>query len=317
MTVITKLSEIKYEESPVIVFNATVIDVQNEGDGEKKPFRFTLKLEDSGELLSVASWKFENLPIVKTLVLSDDVYRFEGTAGCFGNYGNQVRVGNISATGLHSTQKIIRTHSVVEVRREISGLISKYIKTDIIKTIINKLILENDNYFKWPAATKVHHNYESGLAVHSLGVCKNAISMWENYKGENIDIELIVAGALLHDIGKIDEYNVDGSRTLYGDLIPHSVSGADKVFQIAMYNGADPEKDTKVLLLRHIILTHHEKLEFGAPTQPNCVEAWIVANADNIDAKIESMNASLSNMNKWETSDKLISLNGGKVLKWK
>lgn len=314
--IIKKLDDIKYT-GEIITFNATVIEVSAEGDGEKKPYKFTAKLEESGETLQCLSWKFDNLETIKTLVLSDEVYEFEANASTYGNYGEQIRVGNIRPTGLRSTKKIIRTHSILEVRREISTLVSKYIKTDIIKLIINKLVLNNEDFFKWPAATKVHHNYEGGLAVHSLGVIKNALSIWENYKGENIDVELLVAGALLHDIGKLYEYNQDGSRTIYGNLIPHSVIGADRVMAIASVNGSDPDKDLKVLMLRHIILTHHEKLEFGASTLPYIQEAWIVANADNMDARVESMNVALSNLSMYQNSDQLISLDRGRVLKWK
>lgn len=314
---INSLQEIDYSKMELITFNATVISIIAEGDGEKKPYKFSVKLEESGDVATVVSWKFENLDIIKGLVNSDDVYRFEASAGNYGNYGNQIRVGNISPTGLKSDKKVIRTHNIDDVRREISAMVSKYIKTNPLYTLCQKLILENDAFFRWPAATKVHHAYPGGLAVHSLSVAKNAISIWENYKGENMNLPLIVAGALLHDIGKLDEYEVDGKRTIYGNLIPHPVSGENRITQVCIANGFNPEKDLDALMLRHIILSHHEKLEFGAAVQPYINEAWIVAAADKLDAEVESIENALSNLKKYECSEKLISLDGGKVLKWR
>ena len=121
---------------------------------------------------------------------------------------------------------------------------------------------------------------------------------------------------MLHDIGKLDEYDVDGKRTIFGNLIPHPVSGADKVLMVAAENGFNPAKDTNVLMLRHIILSHHEKLEYGAAVQPYINEAWIVAMADQLDARIESIEAGLTNIGLYENTEKLLSLDGGKVMKW-
>lgn len=317
MRTITALAAIDYSKTELIVFNATVISVIAEGDGEKKPFKFTVKLEDSGEVATVTSWKFENLETIKRLVKTNEVYRFEASAGNYGNYGNQIRVGNISPTGLFSEKKIIRTRDITDVRRDITALVSKYLCSNPLNMLCQKLILENDDFFKWPAATKVHHAYPGGLAVHSLGVAKNAIATWESYKGENMNIQLIVAGALLHDIGKLEEYDIDGRRTIYGNLIPHPVSGEKTVFKACIANHCNPDKDMDALMLRHIILSHHEKLEYGSPVQPFIPEAWVVAAADKLDAEIESIENSMANLQKYETSEKLIGLDGGKVLKWR
>lgn len=314
---IHSLSEIDYSTNSVISFNASVLEVISDGDGEKRPIKFNLKLEDSGETIVVSSWKFENLETLKRLVLTDEVYQFEGQAATFGNYGNQIRVGNIKNIGMRSTKKIIKIIDTTAMKREMNTIVNQYIpSTDIMYKIIKKLVMENDKFWSWPAATKVHHAYPGGLAKHSLNVLKNAISIWQTYQGSNLDIKLLVVGSILHDIGKLLEYNQDGSRTIYGNLIPHPVSGYDMVNKAVSEMGIDPSKDKRIVMLSHIILSHHEKLEYGAPVAPYISEAFIVARADSLDATYESIDSTLDKLSLNESSDRLIALDGGKIFKW-
>lgn len=318
MNKIEKLGDIAYDGGTVI-FDATVIDVTDSGDNEKKhPYKFTLMLEGSGEKIQATSWRFENLEIIKGLVNTLEVYQFEGQAGKFGNYGNQIRIGTIHDTGKASTKKVISVVDVSKIKAEITTIINTYIpQTSVYLALLPELILNNNNFWIWPAATKIHHAYQGGLAKHSLNVCKNAINIWKNYSGENCNITLIVAGALLHDIGKLTEYNADGSRTVYGNLIPHSVAGYGMVLDTSQKYGLDPFKNKDLLMLEHVILSHHGKLEFGAPVLPYILEADIVSKADELDAEIETAETSLNNLNNYDESERLLGLDGKKILKWK
>lgn len=315
---IKKLADIDFTSSPVISFNATVIEVTSEGDGEKRPFKAILKLEDSGETVSISSWKFENLETYKQLVNSDEVYTFEGQAGNFKNYGMQIRVGSIKNSGLRSTRKVIKTVDSYSMKSELTAILNNYYQTsDLYYKIIKKLIIENDKFWQWPAATKVHHAYPGGLAKHSLSVLKHAIAIWNVYKGSNLDIKLLVAGAILHDIGKLSEYNADGVRTIYGNFIPHTISGYEKISRAALELGIDPEKDKQMVMLLHTILSHHEKLEFGAAVYPYIAEALVISRADALDAAFEGADAALDNLNLNESSDRLMALDGNKIFKWR
>lgn len=314
---ITSLSQINYSETPLISFEATVLEVVSEGDGEKKPFKFIVKLEDSGEAIQVLSWKTDNLQKIKELVATDDVYRFEGQASKYANYGEQIRIGAIQSTGKHSLRKVVRNISKEYLIKEISAIVKTYIPNDsILYKIVKKLILEDENFFLWPAATKIHHNQIGGLALHSLNVCKNALSIATIYQGENISLDLLVAGALLHDIGKLEEYNMNGSRTIPGNLFGHHVIGFQKVSNLAILNGIDPISDIKIAMLNHIILSHHEKLEFGSPVMPQIMEAIIVAKADVLDACVETARKSLSEIDRGNYSLPSVGLPAGKILKW-
>lgn len=314
---IKSLAEIDFKTPSIILFDATVIDILTEGDGEKKPMKFTLKLEESGEQIVVASWKFDLLNTLKTLVNTDDVFEFKGQAGSYGQYGDQIRIGDARDIQMKSSRKVIKSIDSLNLRKKISEIINTYLPVGSkYRILVDTLIMENDKFWLWPAATKVHHNYQGGLAKHSLNVCRNAINIWKTYEGVNIDIKAVVAGALLHDIGKLQEYKEDGSRTKYGDLIPHPVAGYEKIVRLSLENGWDPEKDIEIVMLGHILLTHHEKLEFGASTLPNILEAVIVAKSDALDAAYESADRALDNLILNETSERLLAIDGAKMFKW-
>lgn len=316
---IKKLSDIDYSTPSIITFNATVIEVISDGDGDKRPFKVTLKLEESGELVQASSWKFENLDTIKQLVKTDEVYIFEGQAGSFGNFGPQIRLGNIRNSGIRSTKKIIKTLNIEELKGELQNILNTYYqRSDTYYKLIKKLTLDNDNFWKWPAATRVHHAYQGGLAKHSLNVLKNAILIWKNYQGSNLDIKLLIAGAILHDIGKLTEYNIDGTRTIYGNLIPHPVSGYDILTRAAIDMGIpDPTKDKSIVMLSHIILSHHEKLEYGAPVTPYIAEAVIVSKADGLDAAYDCMDNALDNIEINKETPRLLGIDGSSIFKWR
>lgn len=312
---IKKLEEIDFSSPNLISFEGTVINILSEGDGDKKPIKFNIKLEESGELVSVSTWKHENLQDLKRLVFSDEVYVFEGQAGNYGTFGNQIRVGSIRNSGKRSVRKILKTVDSQAVKNEIKNLINTYITRDsIYYKLLDKLVMNNDKFWIWPAATKVHHAYNGGLAKHSLNVCKNAIDIWKTYEGSNLNIQLLVAGALLHDLGKIKEYNQDTSRTIYGNFIPHIVEGYREV-AIAAHELGVSESDIQLVVLEHTILSHHGKYEFGSPVVPYIAEAVIISKADDLDAVYDSIDSSLDNLEKGNESDRLMTIES-KIFKW-
>ena len=149
-----------------------------------------------------------------------------------------------------------------------------------------------DSWLKVPGAKGVHHAYVGGNLVHSYSVAKIAKAIAEQIPEANVD--LCVVGGLLHDIGKLFTYRLNGiviDSTDDGNLYDHIFMGAEFIG-----NFADTIVDTdeyynmkKLQLLRHIILSHHGCLEFGSPVTPQCIEAFIVNHADGIDASIEQI----------------------------
>ncbi len=151
---------------------------------------------------------------------------------------------------------------------------------------LNNLVAKifDDYLEQWesaPGATGVHHAYLAGTFQHSIDTAIIAKAIATNVNGCNID--LCVAGALLHDVGKLFVYELDGSvinYTDYGHLLEHIVGG------IVILDRYKTEENSEIImLLQHIIAAHHGRLDFGSPVTPKFLEAWIVSYADDIDAK--------------------------------
>ncbi len=142
-----------------------------------------------------------------------------------------------------------------------------------------------------PAAKSVHHNYMGGLIEHVSSVFQIACFVAGLYDG--VDMELVSAGALLHDIGKLDEItDLPASEyTDAGQMLGHIMLGYSAVLErIRMIPGFPQDLAEKLL---HIIVSHHGELEFGSPKTPMTREAMIVHFADDIDAKLKLMESAV------------------------
>ena len=135
----------------------------------------------------------------------------------------------------------------------------------------------------WPAARQIHHAYRSGLLEHILKIME-VVDFLGHVYGANRD--LLIAGAFLHDIGKLQELNYDVATdyTAEGNLIGHITIGAG-MFRDAVRERPEFPRDL-AMQLEHLILSHHGALELGSPVKPLTVEAFILAAADDLDAKL-------------------------------
>lgn len=141
---------------------------------------------------------------------------------------------------------------------------------------------------KLPAAKSVHHSFVGGLLMHTIYMLETAEFLAGLYAGI-IDRSLLLAGTLLHDIAKLQEFVVSdlGMVTEYsvkGQLLGHLVMGAQEAAEICRELNVSEEKS---VLLQHMLLSHHGQPEFGAAVVPMCAEAELLNYIDNIDAKME------------------------------
>jgi 3'-5' exoribonuclease len=140
---------------------------------------------------------------------------------------------------------------------------------------------------KCPAAKSVHHAYIGGLLEHTLSICNVMKLISQNYKELNLD--LLIFGAIFHDIGKIWELSFDThiGYTDVGRLVGHISLGSELVERKAKEIPNFPVELKHVC--KHLVLTHHGKLEYGSPKRPKFLEAMVVGMIDELDSRINSM----------------------------
>lgn len=146
----------------------------------------------------------------------------------------------------------------------------------------------------WPAAFKLHHAVRGGLLLHTLSIVRLAEGICKVYPF--VDRELLISGAILHDIAKLSEFTVadTGIATGYsvdGNLLGHLAMGAMVIDKYAEKLNINPKTAT---LLEHMVLSHHGEPEFGAAVRPMFIEAELLSELDLMDSRIYEMREAVS-----------------------
>ena len=176
-------------------------------------------------------------------------------------------------------------------------------KSPELTTLVTRMFSANkEKLLHWSAAKVKHHNVVGGLLWHSYNVAQFASRIASYYDFANY--EVVVAGALIHDIGKIYEMDTDplgvAEYTEDGSLFGHLFMGANMVEQYGKICHTDP---ALIKHLQHIVLSHHGKREYGAVQLPATPEAFIVHTADATDAKMFVFEKECKKLEKGEFSD--------------
>jgi 3'-5' exoribonuclease len=152
---------------------------------------------------------------------------------------------------------------------------------DLVLAILHKY---QTQLLEWPGAQSYHHAYAGGLLEHTWSTARHAVYSLQVYPGLNAD--LVLAGAILHDLGKIKELTGPPcpQRTVPGELLGHIVLGWEMIREEARSLGLSD--DQTLVALEHIIISHHGTTEFGSPVIPRTPEAFLVYYLDEIDAKL-------------------------------
>ena len=196
----------------------------------------------------------------------------------------KAQIGEFNLTDLISSSREDLEVLLEKFKQKCSSIQNQYLKSlfaDLTSDVelMNKLKIA-------PAGKLWHHSYLGGLLEHTLGVVSLCELAAGNY--DLIDRDLLISGALLHDIGKITEYSVSGfiEYTDEGRLIGHIVSG-DKLV-VSCIQKIDGFPEGLALKLRHLILSHQGKLECASPVVPQTIEAIVLHYADELDAKADA-----------------------------
>ena len=162
---------------------------------------------------------------------------------------------------------------------------------------------------RFPAAKTVHHGFVGGLLMHTADMLETADFLASRYPGV-IYRDLLLAGALLHDMAKPREFVVCdlGVVTEYsapGQLLGHLVMGAQEAAEICRDLEVPEEKS---MLLQHLLLSHHGQPEFGAAVVPQCAEAELLAAIDHIDSRMEIYRENLENTQPGQFTPRIFAL---------
>jgi 3'-5' exoribonuclease len=171
--------------------------------------------------------------------------------------------------------------------RELWDLAAEHLAPPLQTLVLSLLTKYQALLLVCPAARSNHHAYLGGLLEHTWSVSRHALQSLTIYP--EVQADLVLAGAILHDLGKIQEFETPQAPaiTVPGYLLGHIVLGWEMVRQEAKaLDFPDPEL---LQQLEHIILSHHGSLEFGSPVLPRTREALLVYSLDDLDAKMNMM----------------------------
>lgn len=273
----------------------------------KKPY-LALEFFDGTDTISGNFWDWStgNIPAVNAIL---DV--FAKVTEWQGN--KQLNITALKTNTMRHLAEFMPTsnNDIAETYRSAYALMSE-VKDDTLRELALSIL--DEMRVLWttvPGAKGVHHAYVGGTLVHSYSVAKIAGAIAEKIPEASYD--LAVVGGMLHDLGKLYTYQINGiaiDLTTEGMMYDHIFIGAEFVgnFADSHLNTNDERVEAKISLLRHIILSHHGKLEYGSPVTPLCIEAYIVNVADQVDAAAEQIRAASTKCNNDIWTDKIFTL---------
>jgi 3'-5' exoribonuclease len=225
------------------------------------------------------------------------------------SYGPQLEIRKIrevcpadAADGFDPTMCLPQSRFEPErMLEELLGLVAERITDPALQALVRGMLTENrEAVLRSPAARHNHHAFVGGLLEHTLSVARSAVFLADRYAEYYPDLKppldrsLVVAGAVLHDIGKLRELDQRPEGTTYtaaGALVGHLLMGRDMVREAA---GRWPLAADTLLRLEHLIIAHQRLPEWGSPKPPMTPEALIVHYCDDLDAKYSMMAAILA-----------------------
>ncbi len=246
-----------------------------------------------------------------------DLVKIRGSITQF-NGNDQLRVDKIRKANENDGVDISDYVPSAEYSGEMMlGQIMNYIaavKDEELQKLTYSLVKDREKQLLfWPAAFKLHHAIRGGLLYHTLSIIKMAEGVCKIYP--SIDKDLLICGIIVHDLCKIDEFNISSSGlvtsySVKGELLGHLVMGAMKIGEKAKELSVSEEKAT---LLQHMVISHHGEPEFGAAVRPMFLEAEILSQLDKLDATIYEITTAVGETAEGEFSARQWALDNRKL----
>lgn len=272
-------------------------------------------LADAAGEINAKLWRY--IPAEHGEYKSQDIVKVRGTVSSY-NGADQLRIERIRTAFEGDKVKIedlVRSvgYSGEQMFDELYSLADNFSDGEL-KSIVTAILSDcKEKLLYWPAAYKLHHAVRGGLLMHVLSIVRLCVSVCDIYTF--VDRELLIAGAILHDIAKLEEFSVGElgiaeGYTSEGNLLGHIAMGAAMVDEYA--KKLNVSRKTSVLL-QHMILSHHGDPEYGAAVRPMFIEAEILSELDLLDSRIYEMRDAVSSVKPDEFSGRIWALNERKL----
>ncbi|WP_033542915.1 3'-5' exoribonuclease YhaM [Planococcus sp. CAU13] len=270
------------------------------------PF-MSLVLQDKSGDIEAKLWdtkdEHEKLFAAETIVrVGGEIHNYRGK--------NQLRIKSIRPAKPEENQSIgdllpASEKTTDQLFEEIMQYLFEMENPQIQRITRHLLKKHQQSVLTFPAATRNHHDYVSGLADHIVSMLRLGKSLIAIYPTLNKD--LLYAGIILHDIGKVFELSgpVATTYTVEGNLLGHISIMVTEISKTADELEIEGEE---VMLLQHMVLSHHGKEEWGSPKRPMIKEAEMLHYIDNIDAKMMMLDRALEKTKPGEFSERLFPL---------
>ncbi len=262
-----------------------------------KPY-MNLRLMDKSGDIDAKVW--DNVEVLDKHFEKDDFVCVKGKASVYLNK-MQVVIAEISRVREEDVTLADflpeSPRNIVEMKQELAEVVAA-ISNPYLKNLMHSFLSDEifiGLYCSAPAAKGMHHVYLGGLLEHSLALVKLVKAIVPLYGQINED--LLICGALLHDVGKIQEMSFERAfdYTDEGKLIGHITIGIELISdRIRQIDGFPAEL---AMLLKHMLLSHHGQYEFGSPKRPKTIEATILNYLDDMDSKINGIRSHIAKEN--------------------
>ena len=260
---------------------------------------FEFRVADRSGQITVKYWGGQDKAGVQTVFGSFDREQVVRVKGEVGEYKGQLEVsvsekngGSVARIleGEYDTSQLIKAFENIDEMREKLLLFVDSVKDQPMKALLDGFFRDEafmERFSKSPASITLHSAAVGGLIHHTLNVAEICLRVTELHP--ELDRDLVITGALLHDIGKVESFRVTSniSQTENGNLLGHIIIGDQML--MAKMRAIDSFPDLTASKLRHIQLAHHGKKEWGSPVEPMFPEALAVHESDDLDAKLDNM----------------------------
>ena len=275
-----------------VVLLATLKEGVIKVDKNGKPFLFGT-IEGHSAQVPIRAWDYSG-PVGTKVVPVGSIIKLQGTVSEYRDEVqiniDQVRIATDDdlASGAYRMEDMapVAPDPYQDAYNDLMALVST-IEDDEYRTLCTHILTKKKKDFeKCPAAKSVHHAFIGGLAMHSLCIAQMADAIADQYP--LLNRSLLLTGAALHDIGKLAEFERSNSGvvvdyTKLGNLVGHLVMGYDMITTVGRKMKMSEEK---LILLQHLILSHHGTHD-GSCRVPQTPEAYVLADLDNLDARLE------------------------------